>query len=374
MDIKKINVNCPIGKTGYGITSLNIVKELAKINNVEISLFPIGQQMELNSDHEKALLAPLIKRSDAFDHLAPCLKIWHQFDLATRIGSGHYYSFPFFEVDRLKEKEKYHLNSCDGIFVASEWGKQILQQNGINKPIYVAPLAVDLDVFKVPPKIKIANDNYIFFHIGKWEHRKSHDFLFKCFDEAFTENDKVELWLLPHNPFLSEKETQQWLSLATSCKLRSKIRIWERLPTQYHLAEFINQGDCGVFLSRAEGWNNEIIETMALNKPVIATNYSAHTQYCTKDNCYLVDIDSTESANDNKWFFGEGNWAKLDKNQLDQTIEHMRFVYNNSIKTNPAGLNTANQYTWNKTAAIIHQTLMRNNSYYANSRKTKKRR
>ena len=52
------------------------------------------------------------------------------------------------------------------------------------------------------------------------------------------------------------------------------------------------------------------METMALNKPVILTNYSAHTQYSTKDNSYLVDVDSTEAANDGIWFKGQGNWAK----------------------------------------------------------------
>lgn len=374
MITKEININCPIGKTGYGITSLNIVKSLVKQQDLRINLFPIGTQMELNSESEKALLQPLLQNSEKFSYLAPCLKIWHQFDLASRIGSGHYYSFPFFEVDRLKEKEKYHLNSCDGIFVASHWGKKVLENNGVTKPIYVAPLAVDLDIFKAPNKIKIANNNYIFFHIGKWEHRKSQDFLLKAFDTAFTSTDNVELWLLPHNPFLNKEETQQWHNLVNNCKLREKIRIWDRLPTQYHLAEFIHQCDCGVFLSRAEGWNNEILESMALNKPIIATNYSAHTEYCNKDNTYLVDIDSTELANDNRWFFGEGSWAKLDQKQLDQSVEFMRLVYNNDIRTNPIGLETAHKFTWDKTASIIHETLMRNNSYYANTRKKKKRR
>lgn len=370
---KELNVNCAIGKTGYGITSLNIVKQLAQ-QDLRINLFPIGNQMELNSNAEKTLLQPLIQNSESFSHLAPCLKIWHQFDLASRIGSGHYYSFPFFEVDRLKEKEKYHLNSCDGIFVASRWGKEVLENNGVIKPIYVAPLAVDLEIFKPPTKIKIANNNYIFFHIGKWEHRKSQDFLFKVFDAAFTENDKVELWLLPHNPFLNKEEVQEWHNMVNNCKLRDKIKVWDRLPTQYHLAEFIHQADCGVFLSRAEGWNNEILESMALNKPIIATNYSAHTEYCTKENTYLVDIDTTELANDNRWFFGEGSWAKLDQKQLDQSVEFMRLVYNNDIRTNPNGLQTAQYFTWDKTASIINQTLMRNNSYYANTRKKKRRR
>jgi glycosyltransferase involved in cell wall biosynthesis len=372
--MKKLNINCPIGKTGYGITSLNILKELYKLD-LNISLFPIGggNQIELNSEDEKPILQNTFNNSQSFDHLSPCLKIWHQFDLANRIGSGHYYSFPFFEVDKLKPIEKTHLNSCDGIFVASKWGKSILEQNDITKPIYVAPLAVDSNLFKIPTKIKVDN-NYIFFHIGKWEHRKSHDFLIQTFNEAFNSDDNVELWLLPHNMFLKAEQEQYWINMVKNSKLANKIKIFDRLPTQYHLVEFIFRGDCGVFLSRAEGWNNSILESMALNKPIIATNYSAHTEYCTKDNSYLVDITQTEIANDGNWFHGEGSWAKLGQQQLDQSVELMRFVYNNNIRTNPNGLKTAKQFSWDKTASIIHQALTRNNSYYANSRKKPKRR
>lgn len=354
---KNININCPIGKTGYGITSLNIIKSLAINNNANISLFPIGNNLELNADSEKELITTFIKNSEDFDYTAPCLKIWHQFDLASRIGSGKYFSFPFFEIDKLSNKETNHINSCDGVFTASKWGKIILKQNGVKKPIYVSPLGVDTSIFKVPPKIRIGNGNYIFFHIGKWEHRKSQDFLLKAFDNAFTESDKVELWLLPHNPFLNQLETSYWLSLVESCNLRDKIKIYDRLPTQYHLADFIFNGDCGVFLSRAEGWNNEILECMAIEKPIIATYYSAHTEYCNFENSYLVNISETEAANDNKWFHGEGNWAKLSSDQLEQTIEHMRYVYNNNIRSNKHGLETAQKYSWNNTTNIINDAI-----------------
>lgn len=373
MNTKKLNLNCAIGKTGYGITSLNILKNLYEFD-VQLSLFPIGgNQAELNSEDERIVIQEVINNAQSFDCLAPCLKIWHQFDLASRIGSGHYYSFPFFEVDRLKPIEKVHLNSCDGIFVASQWGKEILKNNDITVPIYVAPLAVDTNIFKHPVKIKIDN-SYIFFHIGKWEHRKSHDFLIKAFNAAFNNNDNVELWLLPHNMFLNQQEEKYWMDMVQSSKLSDKIRVFGRLPTQYHLVDFIFHGDCGVFLSRAEGWNNSILESMALNKPIIATNYSAHTEYCTKDNSYLVDITETEPANDGKWFHGEGNWAKLGQSEFDRSIELMRFVYHNNIRTNPNGLETVKKFTWNKTAAIIHQSLMKNNSYYANTRKKSRRR
>lgn len=361
--MKKININCPVGSTGYGITSLNIIKGLYA-QNIDLALFPIGSQVELNFQEEKELIQKLHHNSQHFSYNAPCLKIWHQHDLATRIGKGDYYTFPFFEIDTLSPNEQHHLNFSDYIFVASKWGKQILENNGVTRPICIAPLGVDNVIFNMSNKMNIKlNNNYIFFHIGKWEKRKAQDFLIQAFDHAFDINDNVELWLLPHNPFLTEEQQSQWLRLVSSAKLSSKIKVFGRLPTQLHLAEFISRGDCAIFPSRAEGWNNEIPECMAMNKPIIATNYSAHTEYCDKNNSYLIDIDELEPAIDNQWFFGNGKWAKLGKKQLEQTVEHMRYVYNNHIMTNEYGIKTANKYSWNNTCSIIDNTLTQNNSY-----------
>lgn len=372
--MKNINLNCPINGTGYGITSLNILKALYNKSDIKISLFPIGTNIEINSEKDRDIIQETINNSNTFDYQAPCLKIWHQYDLSQRIGNSHYYALPFFEIDTLTDREKHHLNYADFIFVASKWAKQVLLDNNIKKPIYVSPLGVDTEIFNSPNKIKLEKDNYVFFHIGKWELRKSQDFILKAFDLAFNEKDNVELRLLPYNPFLNEQEHNYWLNLVNNCKLKDKIKIFNRLPTQYHLAEFIYNADCGIFPSRAEGWNNELIESMALNKPVIATNYSAHTEYCNDSNCYLIDVDDLETANDGKWFNGTGKWAKLSNNELNQTVDYMRFVYNNSIDTNPEGLITAKKYSWDNTASIIHETILRNNSYNANTKKKTKRR
>lgn len=372
--MKKLNLFCPINGTGYGITSLNITKALSKCD-IDLTLFPIGNSIECNSENDKELIKTLLDKNSSFPYSAPCLKIWHQYDLATRIGNGHYYSFPFFEIDKLTPRETHHLNYSDFIFVASDWGKKILQNNGVTKPIYTAPLGVDMEIFNVPEnKIRFESPTYKFFHIGKWEHRKSQDILLKAFDSAFNEKDNVELYLLPYNPFLNEQENKYWFDLVDSCKLKDKIKLFGRLQTQYQVAEFIDRCDCGVFVSRAEGWNNEIIESMAMSKPVIVTNYSAHTQYCDKNNSYLIDIDTTEPANDGKWFNGFGNWAKIGSSQIDQIVHYMKYVYKNRIDTNNNGVLTAKYYSWDHTANIIQSTLTRNNSYYANTKAKTKRR
>jgi glycosyltransferase involved in cell wall biosynthesis len=354
--MKKININCPIGSTGYGITSLNIVKSLNK-KNIEISLFPIGNSFELNFPDEKNLIQQLHSRTAHFDYSAPCLKIWHQHDLALKIGNGKYYVFPFFELDILSEREKHHLNFADYIFVASNWAKQILLKNNIVKPVYVAPLGVDTTIFNTTQINHTQKDNYVFCHIGKWEKRKGQDFLIQAFDKAFDINDNVELRLVPYNPFLKQEQLNEWYNLVNNAKLKDKIKIYNRLPTQLNLAQFISEADCCIFPSRAEGWNNEIPECMALNKPIIATNYSAHTEYCDNSNCYLIDIDELEPAYDGRWFFGEGNWAKLAEKQLEQTIEYMKTVYNSNITTNIEGVNTAQKYSWEATAQIIYQNI-----------------
>ena len=99
--------------------------------------------------------------------------------------------------------------------------------------------------------------------------------------------------------------------------------------------------------------NLELLETMAMNKPTIATNYAAHTEFCNKDNCFLVDIDSLEPAYDGKVFQKQGNWAKIGQNQIDQTIEYMRYAYKNRIVSNSSGLATAQKYSWRHSAECL---------------------
>ena len=370
--MKTLNINCPVGGTGYGITSLNIIKELTNLG-VDISLFPIGNNVSINSEQERETINNCLERSNTFNYNSPCLKIWHQFDLANKIGNGHYYSFPFFETNKFNDREIHQLNYCDYIFSASHWGKEVLEQNGVTKPIIVTPLGVDRNIFKPTSSIKIEQNKYIFIHIGKYEKRKGHDVLLKSFDLAFEEKDDVELWLFPFGGRVEQKQQEELATILNSTRLKDKIKVYNPVPTQYQLADAIDIADCGVFLSRAEGWNNEIPEVMALNKPIITTNYSAHTEYCTSENSFLVDIDEVEPAYDGVWFFGKGDWAKIGEKQIEQTAEYMRYVYKNNIKTNPKGLETAERLSWSKTASIIHKTLTQKKSYNATSTKKPRR-
>ena len=344
-----INYYSPINSTGYGIASLNILKSLHKNN--QVSYFPIGEPSVDNQQDYDTVLS-LFRNADAADVSAPCIKIWHQFDLMQRIGRGQYYAYPFFELDQFNDREKLHMSVPDHLFVSSKWAEEVVKNNNIKTKTSVVPLGVDTSVFDYTKYSKQQTEKYIFLNIGKWEIRKGHDILLQLFNDAFPNNENVELWILASestNGYSNEKELYQWKNMYKS----DRIRLFNGAKTHHDIANLISQCDCGIYPSRAEGWNLELLETMAMNKPAIATNYSAHTEFCNSDNCYLVDIDEKEKALDGKAFRGQGNWAKIGQKQIDDIISHMRYVYKNNINTNLNGLKTAELFSWDNSASHI---------------------
>jgi glycosyltransferase involved in cell wall biosynthesis len=347
-----INIISPINQLGYGIASLNIIKHLP-----EVSLWPIGQIQVTNESDANIIRSCLIK-AQMPDFNASCIRIWHQNDMSQFVGRGQKIGFPFFELDKFSDIEKYHLNSLDKLFVSSQWAKEVakselrISENNIN----VVPLGVDVCIFK--PNLRTNEGPTVFFNCGKWEIRKGHDVIVDAFNKAFDENDNVELWMMCDNPFLQKDQQDSWLKLYLNSKMGNKIKIINRKQSQEEVYNIMAQTDCGIFPARAEGWNLELLEMLACGKHVITTKYSAHTEFCNEKNASLIDIDELEPAYDGVWFNGKiGHWAKIGNAQLDQTVEHMRNVHNlkesRNLSINSHGIETANKFSWNNTSNTV---------------------
>ena len=112
----------------------------------------------------------------------------------------------------------------------------------------------------------------------------------------------------------------------------------------------MSQVDCGVFPSRGEGWNLELLEMMAVGRPTIATNYSAHTEFINDKNCFLLHPRGIEPAFDNKWFFGQGNWAEIWEQDITEVMNH--YVETSRCPIAEA-LDTAGKFSWENTANEI---------------------
>ena len=346
-NMKNVNIYGPVNQLGYGVVVTNFVLELEK-RGLEPALFPIMGRIDLPKHLKEQILPAFIRGKKSFDASAPCLKIWHQFDLASRIGSGRYFVLPIFELDRFDATEKHHLNSADHIIVSSDWAKKVLDNANLAKYNGVVPFGVDRQIFH--EKVGKESETFTFLNCGKWEKRKGHDVLIKAFLAAFNRHDNVSLVMLPQNPFLSQQQTNRWTDLYLNNDLgrANKISILPRLATQEELAKLFASAHCGVFPVRAEGWNLEALELLSMGKSVITTDYSGHTQYCNDENSHLIKIDKFEWAKDYIFFDGKkGKWLAWPDSKVRELAGKMREVYetwkSGSLEPNLAGIETAKQ-------------------------------
>jgi len=361
----EVNLSAPVNQLGYGIVGLNVLAGLRRQGHSP-ALWVLGLP-EVPEQH-RDLVNEAIARTSTFDRLAPSLRIWHQFDLAQHVGKGLHAALPIFELDRFRPVELHHLKQQDLVIVASAWAADILKANGIDN-ISIAPFGVDHDIF-FPRDVDTAPEQpTIFLNVGKWELRKGHDLIVKAFNKAFAPSDNVKLVMLCYNPCFADPEklrryNEQWANLYRRSALAEKIQVAEsRLPTQEHVAEIMAAADCGVFPTRAEGWNLELGEMLAMGKTCIASNCSAHTQFVRDYNCKLIETTTLEDAYDGVWFFGQGKWYEMGDDQLEQLVVHMRDVHaqkqaGKSMR-NQAGIDMMKEFTWDHTVQTLSSALQR---------------
>jgi len=364
----KLNLIAPVNTLGYGVVGYNILKELSK-QKIDVSWWPIGM-VESPVDQGNEFLQQAINNQGTYSNKSTSIKVWHQFDLAQTVGKGLHCGFPIFELNALRKNEINHLSQQDIIFTPTMYHSDILllyEKIKKNSAVCLTPLGVDTDVFKPSDEIKPDHNWTTFLNCGKWEVRKGHDILVQAFNKAFSPRDRTRLWMLTNNPFLHPSLNKgvdgnaEWERLYGNSNLGAHISFLPRLKYHEYVAKLMQEVDCGVFPSRAEGWNLEALEMMACGKEVILTNYSGHTEFANQHNAHLLEVTATEEAYDGKWFFGHkqgfGNWAALDSTVVDQLVEAMRQVHKNKQEEgqiiNKAGIATANIYTWTNTVNMI---------------------
>lgn len=359
--MKSINFYAPCNNFGYGVAGFNILKSLMD-SRINVSLWPIGR-IDLPYPEANNYIQKAIDFQSSYNVQSPCIRLFHEFDLAEFVGRGKHVGWPVFELDTLNDRSKHHLSCVDEIFVCCQYNKEVIENHQIQKNINVIPLGVDRSIFN---ESKHNPHEHIFniLHIGKMEHRKGHDFIIKAFSKAFEPSDRVALWMMTDNPFLNKDQKKEWVNIYKKHKMGNKVCMLPRVQTCYEVVDIIGKSDIGFFPARAEGFNLEALEFLSCGKKIICSNWSGHKEYVNNDNAMLLEIDEREPAIDPIWniFHGQGNWAKLTEDHLDQTIEYLRKSYKEKMEQgnlpiNEEGIATAKSMTWDICAKKIIKIL-----------------
>jgi len=348
----------PHSRTGYGITGANLLRAL-QARGVPVAFFPLGgvdPSLTDNPDLEQALRA-----QEQFPVHAPSVRLSQQFDLAMHAGRGPRLAFTIFETATFSARDLHHLRMQDALAVCSPWARDVCRANGLTDlPIHIVPLGVDTAVYH--PKVVPARrwpDETVFLQVGKLETRKGQRELLRAFEAAFSPSDPVRLVLACHNAFMRRDQFDALLGpFRTSPMARRITLVTTELPASADVAALMAAADCGVFPVRAEGWNLEAVEMMAMGKAIIASQATAHTAYMTQENTRLVIMGPPESAAAGGML---GTWPSWTDAQHEQLVEHMRAVHRDrqsgALGVNTGGLATAAAHSWDASADALLQAI-----------------
>ena len=266
-------------------------------------------------------------------------------------------------------------NHSDEIWVPSAHNKRMFLEGGVKKEILVMPLGVDETIYKNVERIDAKDLNKLpvsgvlgktvsqginkfrFFSLFGWSYRKGVDILVKSFVKAFTAQDDVVLIMYSHHvgPGTAVQDVIRYAAEVRSSNYPQILFIHTVTP-ELEMPSLYKVGHVFVNCSRGEGYSLPQIEAAACGLPVISCNNTGMSEYLTDDNSFMITTDEKEICSpEMHWisgFYHGQLFPKLGENQINQTVNHMRYVVNNYEKAKEKGKILQEQvyqkYTWDK--------------------------
>ncbi|WVZ64147.1 hypothetical protein U9M48_013711 [Paspalum notatum var. saurae] len=224
-----------------------------------------------------------------------------------------------FETDRVSPEHVRRCNQMDAVWVPTDFHVSTFVKSGVDHTKVVKVVqAVDVAFFDpdkhaalplpigvlvmVPegPRLQHADSKakgFVFLSVFKWEQRKGWDVLLRAFLQEFSGADDVVLYLLI-NAFHSDTNFSGKISrfveesgIEEAAEGWAEIRVIDEHVPQSALPSLYKAADAFVLPTRGEGWGRPVVEAMAMELPVIVTNWSGPTEYLTEENGYPLDVD-----------------------------------------------------------------------------------
>ena len=213
------------------------------------------------------------------------------------------------------------LNLVDELWVPSDFEQKIFSKL-TGKPVGTVPYPVKAPVDERFSReyFGLPSDKFIFLMMydgGSCAERKNPGKVIESFKAAFgpKEKDVALVVKLKEN---SDKDIEDIKNLTRGY---DNIYFLDRNMTRTEVNSLIKCVDVYVSLHRAEGFGLTCAEAMVVGTPVIATGWSATTQFMDKNSACMVDYEMVTIDKDIPPFKKGYRWAEADK---DQAAGYMR--------------------------------------------------
>ncbi len=235
----------------------------------------------------------------------------------------------------------------DAVVVADKYFRSVYEDSGVTIPIYVLPHGIYLEHLLDEPLKKSPSKPFIFGSSAAFESRKNQQLLVKAFLEEFKNEPDVLLTL--QGRYRNKHYFKSLIDEIEASKAQNIKVVVESLPEKAYV-EFLNSLDCYVLLSKGEGFSITPREALALGKPCILSDNTAHRTICSSGFVYAVPSTSEIPATYAKKLFMDDQVG----NQYDCSVEEVRKAlrrvyqdYQKYVALALQGRKWVEMYTWN---------------------------
>jgi len=262
--------------------------------------------------------------SAPLDNIAACFFTSHKCSLLDFNRNIFHIAWEFQKLHPLLNN---FLNSCDEIWTISNFISSGLLADPLvpNLPIKAFPNSLNLPLaikkntkrdFNLPEKFIF----YSTFDANSFYTRKNPFGVIEAFTKSFKNDDKCLLLIRVSNMDSSAHESLR-INLHNKVAACNNIIIMNQWLSRDMSLSLLNTCDAFVSLHRSEGFGLNILEAMALSKPVIVTGYSGNMDFCSDVNSYLVDY-KLRPVLESEYHYANGlQWAEPNIDSAAKMIE-----------------------------------------------------
>lgn len=273
-------------------------------------------------------------------------------------------SCSMFETTKAPPSYANGINRKDGFIAPNEFNRIAFRNAGVKVPIHVAQYGVDSNFYTPSgPRERLGepDDVFMFLSVFGWSDRKGPDVLVKAYLDEFTADDPVVLVIKTYRAAIADFPLDWYhkVAAASSNPRPPRVRIVAADMSPEQMASLYRGTDCFVLPTRGEGVGLPILESMASGTPVIATGWSAHTDFLGPDSGYLIPFKLVPAHP--LWYTNiyqpDMLWADPDVGALQSL---MRRVYTHRDEAKAKGQQArvvAQNWTWKRSALQFIQAI-----------------
>jgi glycosyltransferase involved in cell wall biosynthesis len=359
-----LNFSGAINPLSFGNVSIGFLYGLFKLG-VKVNIFPISNQVDISAfdklpDDFKDWLSESLNGSLLnYKSTDPGFKIWHINSSQEKI-SDKQFLFTFNECDALTPVEANILNNQQVTFVSSPYNKEVFEKSGV-KNVRFVPLAFDSLHYHRLEKRLIPQNVISFGLLGKWEKRKATQNVLKAWAKKYGNNPKYMLQAAVTNPFFSPEQNGQLRVQALEGKSYHNINFLPFVKTNSEYNQILNAIDIVLGMSKSEAFGLPEFHSVAIGKHAVVHNAAGYKAWANADNAVLVESTGKETVYDGVFFhpnqpFNQGSYFTWNEDEFITACEKAEKKYLEN-PVNEAGLKLQKEFTWEKSAREILDTV-----------------